>query len=125
MRKLITVILILAAFVGSETMAIGLPNNAYIQRRAALNNDIKDSKIQPTKSANSMISSQVKEGYADDHASTLDSANDLKEFSKAILNRIVSFVSMILLSLSSFGSSLAGEIHTAHIWMPTDLPSRV
>jgi hypothetical protein len=125
MGKLITVILILAAFVGSETMAIGLPNNAYIQRHAALNNNIKGNKVQTAKSSNSIIASQVKEGYADDHASTLDSANDLKEFSKAIMNRIVSFILIILLSLSSFGSSLADGIHTTPIWMLTDLPSRV
>jgi hypothetical protein len=125
MRKLIAVILILTALVGSEAMAIGLPNNAYIQRHAALNSDIKSNKTKTAKSPNNMMASQVKKGYADDHASTLDSASDLKEFSKAIMNRIVGFVSMILLSLSSFGSLLADEIHIAHVWMLTDLPPRV
>jgi hypothetical protein len=125
MRKLITVILMLVVFAGSEAMAIGLPNNAYIQRHAALNNDIKGNQIKNANGVNNLIASKVKERYADDQASTLDSTSDLREFSKAIVNRIIGFVSMILLSLSSFGSSLADEIHIAHTWMLTDLPPRV
>ena len=125
MKKLVALILILVAFVGSEANAIGLPNNAYIQRQASLNANNTNEQVMENPEVNNLLTSQVKQGYADDHASTLDSASDLKEFSQAIANRIVGFISMILLSLSSFGSSLADQVQAIHSLILTDLPPQV
>lgn len=126
MKKLVAVILMLVAFVGSEALAIGLPNNAYVQRHATLvaSKEGENIKLVHGKTEN-LLTSQVKQGYASEQSSTIGSHSDLKEFSQAIVSRVVSFISMILLSLSSFGSSLADQVQIIHSLVITDLPPQV
>lgn len=127
MKRLTAVLLLLFFALGSnEATAIGLPTNAYVQQHVTKINDAKSSQINnATDSEVNLLVGEVKKDYADNHASTLDSAGDLREFTTTVVNRVVSFISMILLSLTSFGSSLADEIHTAHIWVLTDFPPQV
>lgn len=125
MKKLTAVFLLLFALGSNEASAIGLPTNAYVQQHVTKINGAKSNQINATDSEANLLVGKVKKDYADNHASTLDAAGDLREFTTTIVNRVANFVSMILLSLTSFGSSLADEIHVAHMWVLTDFPPQV
>lgn len=123
MKKLFALLLMFIVLGSNEIFAIGLPNNAYTHKYASINSGVSNEKATTTKTK--LLAGQVRDGYADDHANTLDAPSNLQDFTQAIVNRIVGFVSMILLSLASFGSSLADGIYAANTWTITDLPPRV
>lgn len=119
MKKFTTVLSIIMLLIGSQVMAIGLPNNAHIQRHSPQGKSIHNANEQVQKYT---LVSKAKSTYAAEEVSTADSKTDFHEFSKAIVDKIVGFISMIVLSLSSFGSSVADELHVVHTWMITDFP---
>lgn len=121
MRKLITILSITLLFFGGKAMAIGLPNNAYMQRHAPQQQKLHSVNGEVKKYT---LLSEAKTTYAADQSNTLDSEADIQEFSKTIIDKIVGFVSMLILSLSSFGSSVADELHVLHTWVLTDFPAR-
>lgn len=125
MKKSLTVLLVILFTGSSNVFAIGLPNSAYTHKYAPINSSFSNEKATIAEKDVTLLVGQVRDAYADEHTNTLDSPSDLQEFTNAIVNRIVGFVSMILLSLASFGSSLADEIHIAHTWILTDLPPQV
>lgn len=119
MKKFTTVLSIIMLLIGSQAMAIGLPNNAYIQRHSPQGQSIH--KVNDNVQKYTLIS-EAKSTYAAEEVSTADSETDFHEFSKAIIDKVVGFISMIVLSLSSFSSSVADELHMMHIWTITDFP---
>lgn len=119
MKKILAVLSLLMFLSVSQVMAIGLPSNAYTQRhlpQPSSKHLVNDQAKKYT------LISEAKSTYAAEEKSTLDSETDLHEFSKAIMDKIAGFVSMIILSLSSFGSSVADELHVVHTWIITDFP---
>ncbi len=119
MRKLITILSITLLFFGGKAMAIGLPNNVYMQRHAPQQQKLHSVHGDAQKYT---LLSEAKTTYAADQISTFDSEADFHEFSRAIVDKIVGFISMLVLSLSSFGSSVADELHVFHTWAVTDFP---
>lgn len=122
MKRLVTVLSLFILISSSQAMAIGLPNNAYIKRHVPEQENIHAVHGHVQKYT---LVSKAKSTYAAEEVSTLDSESDLHEFSKAIMDKIIGFVSMVILSLSSFGSAVADELHVVHTWILTDLPPQV
>lgn len=119
MKKFTKFLSLILLIMGGQAMAIGLPNNAHIQRHSPQGKSLHNVNEQAQKYT---LVSEAKATYAAEEVSTLDSKNDFHEFSKAIMDKIIGFISMIVLSLSSLGSSVADELHVVHTWMITDFP---
>lgn len=121
MKKALSLTFIFSLIFSFSSVAIGLPNNAFIQQKVE-NENIHFIKTNPTKVSKVSSSLVISKIDSENKEETNGQNESFATYLTSMVTRIVNFLTMTIIGVFSSSHAVANELNALHTWMFLDVP---